>query len=65
MIENEILLFPNGVGEDIRVDEHFLVGDGDWFGIYAECCLYSFLFTRHLLVVLSNSLLGNLIFFVE
>lgn len=58
MIENEILLFPIGVGENIRVDEHFFVGDGDLFGIYSgatECCLYSFLFSRHSLAVLSNS----------
>lgn len=52
MIDNETLLFPNGMGENISIDEHFL------FGIYSgatECCLYSFLFTRHSLAVLSNS----------
>lgn len=49
MIANEIFLFANGMGENISIDEHFLVGDGDLFGIYSatECCLYSFLFTRH------------------
>lgn len=35
--------FPDGVGGNIRIDQHFLVGDSDLFGIYSECCLYSFL----------------------
>lgn len=39
-----------GGGENIRIDELFLVGDGDLFGLgngATECCrLHSFLFTR-------------------
>lgn len=60
--------FLTGMGENIRIDEHFLVGHGDLFRIYigaTECCLYSFLFTRHSLAVLSSFWLGNLICLVE
>lgn len=48
------------MGGNIRIDQHFLVGDSDLLGIYCECCLYSFLLTGTP-AALSNSLLGNLI----
>lgn len=45
------LVMGSGSGENIRIDELFLVGDGDLFGLCngaTECCrLHSFLFTRH------------------
>ena len=46
---------------NIRIDDHFLVGDGDLFGVcngVTEChCLHSFLFTRHSLAVVIQFLI--------